>query len=166
MNEYANLEQSIEIAHFEIKLFDWFHFGAKPFECNGLDEDAKDFYLKHNKLPKPCDECYKALIFWDRSFSDENLGNFFKMINSLDFEYDGKLNNGVIVFYFRTKDECLQFVDFLKKKTVEFNVKGIVQWQRACKEFRVFKPELWKNAKEFIPDMQTIKPHKGRQLTF
>jgi hypothetical protein len=52
------------------------------------------------------------------------------------------------------KDEMLKFVEFLKKKITEFNVKGFVQWRRACDEFQKLKPELWKNAKEFIPNMR------------
>ena len=91
---------------------------------------------------------------WEKWFSDENMANFFKMLNSFDFDYRGKLNNGVIVFYFRNKDECIQFTELLKKQIAEFNIKGFVQWRRACKEFQVLKPELWKNAKDFIPHMR------------
>ena len=48
----------------------------------------------------------------------------------------------------------LEFLKFLEKKIQEFNVKGKTQWRRACKAYQELKPELWKNAKEFIPDIQ------------
>jgi hypothetical protein len=147
-----NNEEKNAIIEQPIKTFGWFHFGKKPFECPTF-EKSKDYYLKHNQLPKPCDECYKALIFWN-GLTENNMSNFYRMIKSFDFDYRGKLNNGVIVFYFMKKDEMLKFVEFLKKKITEFNVKGFVQWRRACDEFQKLKPELWKNAKEFIPNMR------------
>src|SRR5208337_2751582 len=103
-----------EIIQNGIKRHQWFHFGKKPFDCIGF-EKAKGYYVKNSQLPKPCDECYKALIFWN-SLAENNMINFYKMIKSFDFDYDGKLNNGVIVFYFRHKDEALEFVELLKKK--------------------------------------------------
>jgi len=44
----------------------------------------------------------------------------------------------------------------------EYNVKGKTQWRRACKDYQDLKPELWRNAKEFIPDMQLA----GRKTLF
>lgn len=136
----------------EIKLFGWFHFGKEEFECPGLRERELEFYMKNNKLPPPCDKCYKALIFWEDSYSKENLTNFFNMIYSFEVNYRGKLNEGVVVFYFRDKTKILEFIKFLENKMKEFDVKGKIQWRRACKEYQNLKPRLWKNAKEFIPD--------------
>jgi|WetSurMetagenome_2_1015567.scaffolds.fasta_scaffold46394_4 hypothetical protein len=156
MNEFQNIDLAIKLAHKCIQIYDWFPFGKKHFEvdCIGF-EKAKEPYMKTNQLPTPCNECYKALIMWDKSFSDENMANLFKMLNSLDFDYRGKLNNGVVVFYLRDREECIKFTELLKQKIAEFNVKGFTQWRRACKEFQVLKPQLWKNAKEFIPDLKS-----------
>ena len=132
----------------------WFLFGKKEFECPSLEEKKLEFYRRNNKLPSPCDRCYKALIFWEGSYSKENVINFFNMINSFEVNYRGKLNEGVVVFYFRDKTKMLEFLKFLEKKIQEFNVKGKTQWRRACKKYQELKPELWKNAKEFIPDIQ------------
>jgi hypothetical protein len=69
-----------------------------------------EFYMKNDKLPNPCNDCYKALIFWDGKYSNENTMNFFKMLNSFLVDYRGKLNSGVVVFYFREKDKMLDFL--------------------------------------------------------
>ena len=45
-----------------------------------------EFYMKNNKLPSPCDECYKALIFWEGTYSEENVTYLLDMINSFDFD--------------------------------------------------------------------------------
>jgi len=148
-----NNEEKIAIIEQSIKTFGWFHFGKKEFKCIGLHEESLDFYKKNSQLPHPCDKCYKALIFWRDNLKD-NLTNFFNMIGSFEVNYCGKLNEGVVVFYFRDKDKMLKFLDYLQKKMREFNVKGFAQWRRACKEYQDLKPELWKNAKEFIPNMR------------
>lgn len=76
------------------------------------------------------------------------------MINSFDVNYSGKLNRGVVVFYFRSKDRMEEFLNYLDRKMKEYNVIGITQWRRACKEYQDSKPEIWKNAKELIdPNM-------------
>lgn len=136
-----------------IKIFGWVQFGPKEFECPGLGNELLDFYTKNNKLPSPCDKCYKALIFWEGNYSQENLVNFFNMIDSFEVNYRGKLNEQVVVFYFRNKIRMLEFFNFLDNKMQEFNVVGKLQWRRACKKYQDLKPELWRNAKEFIPDL-------------
>ena len=140
----------------------WFYFGKKEFECSALNEESLDYYKKSRLLPYPCDKCYKALIFWDE-ISEQNLQNFFQMLSSFDVNYRGKLNRGVVVFYFRDKKKMLDFLDFLQQKMQHFNVKGRTQWRRACKEYQNLKPELWKNAKEFIPDMKSTPANSGQQ---
>ena len=72
------------------------------------------------------------------------------MTGSFDFNYTGKLNRGVVVFYFRSKDRMEEFLNYLDRKMSDYNVVGKTQWRRACKEYQDAKPELWKNAKEFI----------------
>ncbi len=74
------------------------------------------------------------------------------MINSFEVNYWGKLNDGVVVFYFRNKNKMLKFLKFLENEMKKFQVEGKVQWRRACKKYQNSRPELWKNAKEFIPD--------------
>lgn len=143
---FEEIEDSIESSG-------WFHFGKKEFGCPGLIEEYIENYKKTNKLPLPCDKCYKALIFWEDKYSIENLKNFFNMINSFEVNYRGKFNKGVVVFYFRDKTKMLDFLKFLESKMQEFNVSGKTQWRRACKEYQEQKPELWENAKEFIPDL-------------
>ena len=147
-----------------IRVLGWFYFGKKEFECSGLCEEALDFYRKNNQLPRPCNICYKALIFWNDA-SKENLINFFKMLDSFEVNYRGKLNKDVVVFYFRKKEKMLKFLEFLQDKMKEFNVSGRTQWRRACKEYQELKPELWKNAKEFIPDVEKRESIKGKQQT-
>jgi hypothetical protein len=143
-------QDKIVLIEQSIKTFGWFFFGKKEFKCIGLNEQSLDFYRNNGKLPHPCDICYKALIFW-RGNLRENLTSFFKMMSSFEVNYHGKLNDGVVVFYFRDKDKMLKFFDYLQQKMKEFNVKGYAQWRRACKEYQELKPELWKNAKEFMP---------------
>jgi len=143
---------SFEEVERDIDIYGWYYFGKKEFECPGLRKEEIDFYKRNDRLPSPCDKCYKALIFWEGSYSKENLSRFFNMINSFEVNYRGKLNRGVVVFYFRDKDEMLKFLDFLNHKMQEFNVKGKTQWRRACRDYPDLKPHLWKNAKEFIPD--------------
>jgi hypothetical protein len=150
-------EQEIEDS---IKKSGWFYFGEKKFECHGIHMKNTEFYITNNKLPFPCDKCYKALIFWDGQYSKENLKNFFKMISSFKVNYLGKLNEGVVVFYFRDKNKMINFHDFLQNKMQEFNVEGKIQWRRACKSWQEKKPELWINAKEFIPDIKIVKKIK------
>ena len=157
-------EENIGLVDDSIRLLGWFPFGKKEFECIGLHKESVDFYKKNNELPHPCNICYKALIFWDNT-SKENLINFFKMLDSFEVNYRGKLNKGVVVFYFRKKEKMLKFLDFLQSKMKEFNVNGRTQWRKACKEYQDLKPELWKNAKEFIPEMETAKSTKGFQQT-
>ena len=144
---FGEVEQKIEV-------FGWFSFGKREFECPGLKKKEMEFYMKNNKLPPSCDNCYKALIFWEGSYSEENVTNFFNMINSFEANYRGKLNKGVVVFYFRDKVKMLDFLEFLGNKMQKFDVKGKTQWRRACREYQDLKPKLWKNAKEFIPDLQ------------
>jgi hypothetical protein len=128
----------------------WFRFGKKEFECTGLSKKSVAYYLNNNQLPHPCDKCYKGLIFWD-GINEDSLTNFFKMFDSFgEVNCRGKLNDEVVVFYFRDKEKMLEFLDYLQNKMHEFNVKGKTQWRRACKMYQILKPKLWKNAKEFI----------------
>ena len=135
-----------------IKKVGWYYFGNKKFECPGLGEECIEFYLKNSRLPPPCDGCFKVLIFWKEENSRENLKNFFSMIDSLETNYAGKLNEDVVVFYFRDKVKMLEFLKCLGSKMKKFNVVGRIEWRRACKAYQELKPELWKNAKEFVPD--------------
>lgn len=143
-------KMDIEVIEQIINYYGWFHFGKKDFGCPGLATERLAFYETHNKLPEPCDKCYKALIFWKGRYSKKNLENFLKMTGSFDFNYTGKLNRGVVVFYFRSKDRMEEFLNYLDRKMSDYNVVGKTQWRRACKEYQDAKPELWKNAKEFI----------------
>jgi hypothetical protein len=160
-----NDKKRLAIVETSIQLLAWYPFGKKEFECIGLSEEAINFYQKNNQLPNPCDICYKALIFWTE-VSDENLLNFLKMLDSFEVNYRGKLNKGVVVFYFRDKEKMLKFLEFLQSKIKEFNVKGRIQWRRACKGYQDLNPELWRNAKEFIPDLKNVPPKQWQQRTF
>lgn len=159
MNFYFVIMVKIDFMKIEesIRLSGWFRFGEREFECPGLGEEVLRFYMNNNQLPSPCDKCYKTLIFWEGSYSKENVTNFFDMINFSGVDYRGKLNEEVVVFYFRDKKQMLEFLGYLENKMQEYNVKGKTQWRRACKKFQKLKPELWKNAKEFISDTQ-LKP--------
>jgi len=123
----------------------WFRFGNKEFECHGIREEEIGFYIKNAKLPSPCDKCYKALILWKGGYSEDNVANFLRMIDSFEDKFRGKLNKGVAVFYFRKKARMLEFLKLLKNRMNEFNVKGEIRWRRACRVYRALKPELWKN---------------------
>jgi len=148
------MEIDFEEVNEYIKSFGWFYFGKKEFECPGLGKEQIDYYLRNNKLPPPCDSCYKALIFWRKVDFKENLKNFFRMISEFEVNYRGKLNYDVVVFYFRDKEKMLEFLDYLEKKMEKYNIKGRTQWRRACKMYQELKPELWKNAKVFLPDAE------------
>lgn len=130
----------------------WFRFGEKEFECPDLSDEAVAYYTANRKLPPVCDTCYKALVFWEGSYSEENVVNLLNMINSFGFELRGKFDENVVVFYFHDKAEMLEFLHTLREKMRTFNVKGKIQWRRACKEYQNLLPNLWKNAKEFIGD--------------
>ena len=132
----------------------WLFFGTKQFGCPSITEEMIDFYEKSHTLPKPCSECYKALIFWSNDYSEQNVTNFFTMMDSFSVPCRGKLNRGVVVFYFKKNFEMVDFIENLREAMNENHVAGTVQWRRACKEFQQLKPELWKNAKTFIPDNQ------------
>ena len=69
---------------------------------------------------------------------------------SFELYYSGKLNEKVVVFYFRSKEEMFEFLDHLKVKINEFNVRGLIQWRKACKKYKNLNPLLWRNAKTFI----------------
>jgi hypothetical protein len=144
---------NIDIIEQTVMYYGWFRFGRKEFKCPDLEKEQLTFYETHNRLPKPCDQCYKALIFWKGRYSMENLENFLKMIASFDFDYRGKLNRHVVVFYFRSKEEMEEFLNNLERKMHEYNVQGKTQWRRACREYQDAKPEIWKNAKEFVGDI-------------
>jgi hypothetical protein len=75
------------------------------------------------------------------------------MIESFEVNYRGKLNEGVVVFYFRDKAKMIEFLEFLGNKMREYNIRGKTQWRRTCRKYQDLKPELWRNAKEFIPDV-------------
>ena len=72
------------------------------------------------------------------------------MMASFELYYSGKLNEKVVVFYFRSKEEMFEFLDHLKVKINEFNVRGLIQWRKACKKYQNLNPLLWRNAKTFI----------------
>jgi len=164
MSENMNDKKMLALVEDSIRLLAWFPFGKKDFECIGINPEAIGFYKSNNRLPHPCDICYKALIFWT-DVSDENIINFLKMLDSFEVNYRGKLNKGVVVFYFRDKEKMLKFLEFLQLKMQEFNVKGRTQWRRACKAYQDLNPALWKNAKEFIPDIEKSVSHYGNQKT-
>ena len=129
----------------------WFRFGGKKrSDCPKVDTYSINFYLENNKLPEPCNKCYKGLIFWENSYSKQTVISFFKMMASFELYYSGKLNEKVVVFYFRSKEEMFEFLDHLKVKINEFNVRGLIQWRKACKKYKNLNPLLWRNAKTFI----------------
>jgi len=130
----------------------WFRFGDKEFECPGIREEEIGFYLENAKLPSPCDKCYKALILWEDGYSEDNVTNFLRMIDSFEDKFRGKLNERIIIFYFRKKARMLKFLEHLKNKMHGFNVKGEIRWRRACRVYQALKPELWRNEKELAPD--------------
>jgi len=143
MMNFKKIEQSIRHSG-------WFYFGRKKSKCSSFTEENLEFYERTGGLPPPCDRCYKALIFWESNYSEENIRNLFNLIDLS--EVDGKLNKRVVVFYFWNKDEMLDFLKRLEKKMEEHGVKGKTQWRRACREYQDRRPELWKSAKEFVPD--------------
>jgi len=129
----------------------WICFGKIEFRCAGMPPEDINYYEENEELPTLCDECYKGLIFWEKYFSNENTERFLQMLDSLEENYRGKYNSGVVVFYFREKMKMLNFLEQLKVKMKEFNVEGYTQWRRACKDFQELKPEWWPNAKTFAP---------------
>ena len=133
-----------------IKNYGYYPYGWKDFYCAQLSKKHLDYFKKHGKLLHPCNECYKALLFWDDNFNAKNVKNFFAMIESFPYEYIGKLCDSVAIFYFGSKSEVLDFNGFLAQQIAEFKVKGRIQWRKACREYQDRRPEVWKNAKERI----------------
>lgn len=151
MNHF-NFEQAEET----IDKKDWFrfNFGSPVFNCPGLTDDNLDYYLENEKLPSPCNSCFKGLIFWNDVYSKETFQGVLRTVESLGISVIGKLNRDVVVFYFDDKGKMLKFLTDLSLKLEENQVKGKVQWRRACREYQDANPKLWKNAKEFIPDLE------------
>ena len=142
---------SLEEIKISIDNFGWFSFGKKKFGCPGL-KSGLESYMENNKLLALCDGCYKALLFWDSNSFEDNLNNFFAMLDSFEFDYRGKLNKGVALFYFRAKSEMFEFIRYLQNEIKEYDIRGQISWRRACREYQELKPELWRNAREFIPE--------------
>lgn len=91
----------------EIFLYGWFFFGEKKFDCHGI-ERGLDFYIKNERLPPLCNECYKALISWHKSsVLEDNLDKLFGILTSLNVKNASKLNESLSVIYFREKMICL-----------------------------------------------------------
>ena len=105
--KFENIEESIT-------LVGWFHFGEKKFECPRLRKKEIEYYERKKKLPPVCDSCDKGLIFWEGSFSKENVTNLLNIMESFELKVRGKFNRGVVVFYFDDKDEMLKFLKVLE----------------------------------------------------
>ena len=125
----------------------WLRFRNKIFNCPEVNTEQIKLYMSKKRLPSPCDDCYKALIFWSDEYSETNVENFFQMIHSMKKPYSGKFNEFVVVFYFRRKEKMNAFIDYLKEEMSTYNVKGTIQWRRACKKYQDMQPDLWENAK-------------------
>ncbi|OLS13183.1 MAG: hypothetical protein RBG13Loki_3219 [Promethearchaeota archaeon CR_4] len=144
----------------DIREREWFHFGGKPFECPGTGEDIISQYLASACLPPPCDQCYKALIFWRSPPGQVALGNLITMVRLFPTPIRGKVNLGVVVFYFRTFPELQVFLADLPQCMESAGVCGKIQWRRACKEFQERSPEWWRDAKTFSPPRGTSREEK------
>lgn len=140
----------------------WYYFhpkGRAPsgLHCHGLNENGTKVYEDTGELPYPCDHCYKALIHWGEdyaergeSYTEENVANFMKMLETLPMTYGGKFNRSVVVFYFWDKNALLDFVKLLEEKIKQFRVKGRIDWRYSCQYYQDLKPELWKSDKVFM----------------
>jgi hypothetical protein len=94
-----------------------------------------------------------VLVSWNGN-SDQNMNNFFKLTDFFESNYTAKMNTNTIIFCFKDKEAMTKFLDYIGKMGEKFGLKGRIEWRRACKAFQELKPELWKNAKEFTPDLK------------
>jgi hypothetical protein len=130
-----------------IKECGWFYFGKDKTICIG-DNTVIDSYATTGTLYAPCDSCYKGLIFWD--YSEEKLEKFVELLDNVGYTTVGKLNKGVVVFYFNDKETVKKFTDNLKEEMKKIELDGRVDWQRSCKKHRDLRPELWEDNKTFV----------------
>lgn len=141
---------------YHIKDLSWCWYpldGGKYFECPQRKyknwQEGLKFHKKTGNLWQICNDCYKPKIIFDE-FNQENLDNLSRMLNSWQFDFLGKLNNKVAYFYFRQREEAINFTKFLEEEMEKFNIRGIVDWQRGCMPYWREHPELWREGKEFL----------------
>ena len=116
-------------------------------EC--YSEFVSGFVEENGYLPIECRDCYKALIFWP--YSNVNVSNFERMLESLPVSIHGKYNNRVVVFYFKAKERMLAFLDILKEKMDQFGVKGKIDWRVSGRYWQDNYPQFFQSDKEFKP---------------
>lgn len=126
----------------------WFKLGRKEFECPSADEARIQQFKETGQLPHPCNQCYKALMFWSKTPTPKDYSVFFQFLDTFTFPYRGKVGDDVAVFYFRQKPEMLDFLQQLSQGLEQFNIPAYPQWRRACKEYQRQAPHHWRNAKE------------------
>ncbi len=112
-------------------------------------EFVPNYVAETGYLPIECRECYKALIFW--RYSETNESNFSRMLKSLPVSIHGKYNDKVVVFYFKVKAKMLTFLEVLREKMNQFGVEGRIQWRVSGRHWQDDYPQFFKSAKELKP---------------
>jgi len=143
-----------------------FSFGTTDFDCPRHDKENKKraadclgYYNVNNKFSQPCDQCYKAIIFWhDKNkkinhYTPENLKKLETLVNDLKERgcpFHGKINSNAAFFYFNDRSNTQNFLKFLDQQMKEYDIQGVLDWQKACGMFWRLKPEMWLGYKEFL----------------
>ena len=139
------------INHFEkieedINTQGYFCWGDLDLQINCPGNPDITVFRKTGVLPAPCDNCYKVCVFWDGTYSEENLRDFFKIVVSFKYIPDGKLNRKVALFYF---EDLLSLTDFFlylyHGMRNNRGFLGHIHYRRACEEYERSCPLQWKN---------------------
>ena len=73
------------------------------------------------------------------------------MLEAIPASINGKYNESVVVFYFKCKENMVEFLELLKEKMAEFDVEGRIQWRVSGKYWQDAYPQFFVSAKELVP---------------
>jgi hypothetical protein len=118
-------------------------------DCPKPEGETLKYYLEKEELPYPCSSCFKLLLFWEGNFNQDNTSNFLRMLEETNDQSFKKIGKRVAVAYFRKKESMVSYMNFIRKKISEYNVKGQLNWQYACQEFQSQRPDWWQDSKTF-----------------
>jgi len=99
------------------------------FVCPGLSMDFEEFYIKNNKLPKPCDSCFTVLI-------KSNVLEKFDLPKCA-------IKNDTATICFNNMSAAQRFV-----ASIDLKKQGIISWRKCCPYYQELIPMLWNNTKE------------------
>ena len=135
-----------------IKTLGGYSVGNKSLLCSGPTSEQKETYLKIHRLPSPCCECYQIKLGWYGELTEEFLKEISALINFEGIDCGGRIMGNSCSIFFRNKEEMLRVFHTVREKIENSEFPGTVKWERACREYRVLRPELWAGDREFALD--------------